>query len=135
LFCALSGQERWDYLHPEEISFCPQPDPMDIGFQIQQGGISADPDKLRAISDFPQPTNITELLSFMGLVEQLVGFSTDVVAAKAPLRPLFSTRTPFVWTADHDSGFSASKKTLVAPLILATFDPALETSLQVDVSR
>jgi putative transposase len=106
-----------------------------VGFQIQQGGISADPDKLRAISDFPQPTNITELRSFMGLVEQLAGFSTDVVSAKGPLRPFLSTRTPFVWMADRDSAFSAVKKAFVAPPILAHFDPALETSLQVDASR
>ena len=71
----------------------------------------------------------------MGLVEQLAGFSTDVAAAKAPLRPLLSTRTPFVWTADHDGAFSAVKKALVAPPILANFNPALETSLQVDASR
>jgi hypothetical protein len=71
----------------------------------------------------------------MGLVEQLAGFSTDVAAAKAPLRPLLSPRTPFVWTADHDSAFSAVKKALVVPPILANFNPALETSLQVDASR
>ena len=44
------------------------------GYQIQQGGIAVDPEKLKAISEFPRPTNITELRSFMGLVEQLAGF-------------------------------------------------------------
>lgn len=63
-----------------------------VGFQIQPGGVSVDPEKLRAISDFPKPTNITELR--MGLVEQLAGFSTEVATAKAPLRPLLSSRTP-----------------------------------------
>jgi hypothetical protein len=37
--------------------------------------------------------------------------------------------------ADRDSAFSAVKKAFVAPPILAHFDPALETSLQVDASR
>ncbi|KAI9551307.1 hypothetical protein GHT06_002507 [Daphnia sinensis] len=106
-----------------------------VGFQIQPGGVSVDPEKLRAISDFPKPTNITELRSFMGLVEQLAGFSTEVAAAKTPLRPLLSSRTPFLWTADHDHAFDAVKAALVAPPILAPFDPELETSLQVDASR
>jgi hypothetical protein len=106
-----------------------------VGFQIQPGGVSVDPEKLRAISDFPKPTNITELRSFMGLVEQLAGFSTEVAAAKTPLRPLLSSRTPFLWTADHDHAFEAVKAALVAPPILAPFDPELETSLQVDASR
>jgi hypothetical protein len=38
-----------------------------VGFQIQPGGVSVGPEKLRAISDFARPTNITELRSFMGL--------------------------------------------------------------------
>lgn len=87
------------------------------------------------ISNFPSPTNITELCSFMRLVEQLAGFSTAVVAAKAPLRPLLSIRTPFVWTADHDVAFVVVKNALVAPPILTPFDPALETSIQVNASR
>lgn len=71
----------------------------------------------------------------MGLVEQLAGFSTDVVVAKGPLRPLLSTRTPFVRMADRDSAISAVKKAFVVPPILVHLDPALETSLQVDASR
>lgn len=92
-----------------------------------------DPGKLRDISDFPRPTNITELRSFMGLVEQLAGFSTLVAASKAPLRLLLSVRTPL--DADHDAAFSAVKQALLPPPILAQFDPSCETSLQVDASR
>lgn len=106
-----------------------------VGFQIQQGGVAVDPDKLWAISDSPRPTNITELHSFMGLVEQMTGFSTEVAAAKGPLRPLLSTRNAFNWTEDHDSAFTAVKAALTAPPILSNFDPDLKTSLQVDASR
>lgn len=112
-----------------------QPQVQWVGFQIQQGGVAVDLDKVRAISDFPRPTNITELRSFMGLVEQLAGFSMEVVAAKGPLRPLLSARNAFIWTEDHDSAFAAVKAALTAPPFLAHFDPYLETSLQVDASR
>jgi hypothetical protein len=67
-----------------------QPQVQWVGFQIQQGGVAVDPDKLRAISDFMRPTNINELHSFMGLVEKMAGFSKEVAAAKDPLRPLLS---------------------------------------------
>jgi hypothetical protein len=86
-----------------------------VGFQIQQGGVAVDPDKLWAISDFMRPTNITELHSFMGLVEQIAGFSTEVAAAKNPLRPLLSTRNAFNWTKDHEIAFTAVKAALTAP--------------------
>jgi hypothetical protein len=55
-----------------------------VGYQIQHGGIAVDPEKLKAISEFPRPTNITELRSFMGLVEKLAGFSVDVATAIPP---------------------------------------------------
>ncbi len=71
--------------------------------------------KLKALSQFPGPTNISELKSFMGLVEQSAGFSTEVAGAKEPLRPLLSTRNPYVWTPDHDRAFAA-----VNPLSAAT---------------
>ena len=104
------------------------------GFQIQQGGFAVDPDKLRAIRDFPPPKNITELRSLLGLVEQFAGFSTAVADAKGPLRPLLSTKNIYTWTSDHDAAFAAVKLALTQPPVLAHFDPALETQLQVDAS-
>jgi hypothetical protein len=71
----------------------------------------------------------------MGLVEQLAGFSTEVAAAKGPLRPLLSTKNPFIWTVDQEKAFEDVKRALLAPPILAHFDPERETVIQVDASR
>jgi hypothetical protein len=106
-----------------------------VGFQIQSGGFAVAPDKLKAIPYFPQPANITELRSFMRLVEQFAGFSTDLAAAKGPLRPLLSSQNSYVWTPDHESAFAAVKAALTVPPILAHFNLELETTLQVDASR
>ncbi|XP_046438430.1 uncharacterized protein LOC124189960 [Daphnia pulex] len=106
-----------------------------VGYDIRHGGITIEEEKLKALSHFPKPTNVSELRSFMGLVEQLAGFSTEVAAAKSPLRPLLSTRNPFVWTEDHDRSFEAVKLALVSPPVLVHFDPMRETTIQVDASR
>jgi hypothetical protein len=119
---------------PEKFIFA-QPKIMWVGYEIQKGGIRIDPNKLKAISQFPRPNNISELRSFMGLVEQLAGFSTRVAAAKGPLRPLLSTKNPFIWTADQEKAFEDVKRALLAPPILAHFDPERETVIQVDASR
>ena len=42
-----------------------------VGFQISNSGISAYPNKFKAITAFPKPENISDLRSFMGLVNQL----------------------------------------------------------------
>ena len=105
------------------------------GYVLDGNGITPDPAKVDAIAQFPRPTNITELRSFMGLVVQLADFSADISATAGPLRPLLRTAMPFVWTDEHESAFIAVKKALVSPPILSTFDPAAETVLQTDASR
>ena len=40
-----------------------------VGYIVSSDGIKADPTKIEAISEFPAPTNITELRSFMGMAK------------------------------------------------------------------
>jgi len=105
------------------------------GFILTPGGAEADPDKLRAISEFPKPVNITNLRSFLGIVNQLGAFSSEISTAATPLRALLKKKNEFVWTTEHDRAFEAVKKALVTAPILAPFDPNLETKLETDASR
>ncbi|XP_063591351.1 uncharacterized protein LOC134768457 [Penaeus indicus] len=110
-----------------ETSFC--------GYKLSNNGIEADPEKVKAIAEFPTPANLTDLRSFMGLVNQLAEFTPKISTAAAPLRPLMSPKRAFTWTADHTKAFIDTKQALSRPPILATFDPALPTILQTDASR
>lgn len=105
------------------------------GFTVSSTGISADPAKVEAIADFPRPTNITALRSFMGLAEQLGDFSLDLSSAAGPLRPLLRPSNEFIWNSDHDAAFQAVKIALTSPPVLAHFDPSRETVLMTDASR
>lgn len=105
------------------------------GFVLSGEGVKADPVKLKALHSFPQPTNLTDLRSFPGLVEQLAGFSKDMTEALLPLQPLLSVKNLFVWTADHSRAFEAVKAALVSPLILSTFDVTRATRLETDAAR
>ncbi|XP_045127763.1 uncharacterized protein LOC123514179 [Portunus trituberculatus] len=109
------------------VSFC--------GYRLSHDGIAADPDKVRAITEFATPATLTDLRSFMGLVNQLASFSPDLAATAAPLRPLLSPKKSFVWTPDHEQAFQRVKMALASPPVLAAFDPALPTTLQTDASR
>jgi transposase InsO family protein len=105
------------------------------GHIVSEKGIEADPEKLKAIKCFPKPNNITDLRSFLGLVEQLAGFTNEVAEAMQPLRPLLSRKAEFYWTSDHDKAFQATKNALLNPPVLATYDPCRPTMLQTDASR
>jgi hypothetical protein len=52
-------------LNPEKFHF-PQEEVKFVGYCVLRKGISADPEKLDAIAEFPEPNNRSELRSFMG---------------------------------------------------------------------
>ena len=63
---------------------------------IENGeGIKADPDKMKAIRHFPQPTNLTEIRSFMGLVNQLGGYSKDLIETVCNIQPHYDTSSTY----------------------------------------
>ncbi|XP_064089177.1 uncharacterized protein LOC135203373 [Macrobrachium nipponense] len=84
---------------------------------------------------FPVPQNITDLRSFMGLVNQLGSFSSVIAHEAQPLRDLLRQRNEWCWTTQHDLSFRRVKEALTAPPVLAHFDATLPTMLQTDASR
>ena len=106
----------------QSLDFC--------GYRISDGGYTVDDRKLQAISAFPRPENITDLRSFLGLTSQLAGFSADIAGAAQPLRDLLTRYTVWKWTLQHEDAFLAVKKALIAPPVLAFFNPQLPTLLQ-----
>ena len=46
-----------------------------LGHVVSSNGIEVDPDKVKAITDHPAPTNMQEVRTFLGMVNQLSKFS------------------------------------------------------------
>ena len=105
------------------------------GYIVGPSGVSSDPAKVEAIAKFPKPTNITEMRSFFGLVNQLADFCPHIASAAVPMRDLLRTGQPFTWNSDHDTAFEATKAALVSPPVLAHFDLSADTVLMTDASR
>ena len=118
--------EKCDFA-AEEVDFC--------GFRVTTDGYTADTKKLRAVADFPKPSSLTDLRSFLGLAAQLGEFSDEVAAAAEPLRQLLRPKNAWVWTAEQDRAFEAVKRALVAAPVLAYFDPRRRTQLETDAAR
>ena len=105
----------------DEVNYC--------GFNISSAGKGVDPGKIAAITSLCTPTNITELRSFMGLVQQFGDFSTEISSATDALRGFLKPCNAFVWTADHQAAFNNVKKAPASPPVLAHYDPTLPTVL------
>ena len=105
-----------------------------LGHRINQSGISADPEKTKAIRAMRAPTTVPELRRFMGMVNQLGKFTSNLVHLTQPLRPLLSKDTDRVWGPDQREAFTHVKDELSKPTTLALYDTEAPTKLSADAS-
>ena len=124
-------RQRKISLKREKFVFA-QPKAKFSGYIVGPDGFAADPSLTKAIREFPRPTNITEMRSFLGLANQL---SNSISTAMEPLRPLLKTKNHFMWDASHDQAFDATKQALGVTPTLAYYDPGCPTALHTDASR
>ena len=56
------------------------------GYHISSEGVRPDPEKVASLKDFPSPNDLTSLLSFLGLANQLDHFIPDLSLMTVRLR-------------------------------------------------
>ena len=105
-----------------------------LGHKIDKNGISADPEKVAAITQMKQPANVPELHRFMGMTNQLGKFSPRIAELTQPLRELLSKKNSWIWGPVQDSAFSAIKTELSKPTVLGLYDPEANTIISADAS-
>ena len=105
-----------------------------LGFQISSKGVEADPDKIRAISHFPAPKNVTEVRRFLGLFNQVAKFVKNVSHETAPIRALLQKDKEFYWGPDQEKCFKNLKSFLTSNTVLAHYSPMNETRIESDAA-
>lgn len=105
-----------------------------LGHLISHEGIRPDPEKIRAVSSFPQPANTKQLKSFLGLCSYFRRFIRGFAHIASPLHNLLSTRVPYEWTTDCQLSFNALRNALTSDPVLSHFDDKAATELHTDAS-
>ena len=82
-------------------------------------GISPNPNKVRVVQEFPTPTNLKELRSFIVLANYYRHFVRGFSHIANPFNALRKKNVPFVWTAAYAEAFDKLKCALVSAPILA----------------
>ena len=118
---------RKKFLVGEQVKFA--------GFLVTKDGIKPDPAKLKAISEFPVPKDLTQLRSFLGLANQLTSFLPDFVQNTTRMRQLLKKNTAWLWTEEINTEFNRVKLLLTSDALVKPFDPKLKTQLLTDASR
>ena len=99
-----------------------------FGQTLTKNGLMMDENKWKVIQDWPIPTNIKELQSFLGSVNYLSKFIPYLSTNRKPLQDLLehsSVDAEFLWLDTHTEAFVKLKTAICKDVTLKYFDSSL----------
>ena len=91
------------------------------------------PEKVRAITDTPAPSNVSELRSYLGML-QYARFLPNLSSELSPLHDLLKDKTPWLWTDKCQAAFLRTKQLLTSARVLTHYDVNLPIRLECEAS-
>ena len=94
-----------------KISKChfAKPEVKYLGHIVSKEGVKPDPEKIRAIKDYPVPHNLKTLRQALGLFGYYRRFCENYSKIANPLFALLKKNSPFVWTEQCMTAFETLK--------------------------
>jgi transposase InsO family protein len=90
-----------------------------LGCVVSENGIEPNPEKVKAITEWPVPKSAAEVHSFVGLCSYYRSFIKDLSIIAAPLFNLTKKCVPFRWDEQCQRAFGLLKERLVTAPVLA----------------
>jgi len=106
-----------------------------LGHAISAEGISVDPAKVATMVDWPRPTNIIEIRSFLGMAGYYRRFGQDFSRIATPLSRLLRKAHKFEWTDKCEASFQELKQRLMTAPILVVPEGNEGYAVYSDASR
>ena len=122
LTCKLSKCE----FHVTSVSF--------LGFVISPNGISMEPDRVTAITEWPVPTSVHDIQIFLGFANFYRRFIEGYSRITAPISAFLRKNQHFHWSSQAQEAFEELKHHFTSAPILRHFDPDLLIRLHTDAS-
>ncbi|XP_045569661.1 uncharacterized protein [Salmo salar] len=104
-------------LNMKKSNFC-QTSLKFLGHIVSFDGTHVDPEKTKAVQDFPVPTTLKALQRFLGMAGWYHRFVLNFSQVAEPLNALKRKGAKFRWTAECQTSFETLKRHLVTPPIL-----------------
>ena len=105
-----------------------------LGHVVSRSGIKTMPSKVQAICDAPIPQNVSELRSFLGLVNYYQRFVPNMSSLVYPLNQLLGKGVPFQLSSAQDDAFRIVKTKIASADVLTHFHQDLPLLLATDAS-
>ncbi|UYV63976.1 hypothetical protein LAZ67_2006231, partial [Cordylochernes scorpioides] len=106
-----------------------------LGHKVSGDGICLDPEKIRAVRDFPRPKSLKEVRSFLGLSSYYRRFIPNYAHMAQPLNALLKKDSVFSWNIEERHAFEALKSALISEPVLGHFDHSSPTEIHTDASN
>ena len=105
-----------------------------LGFVVSAEGVSTDAVKTDAIRNWPQPKNLKEIQSFLGLCNYYRRFIKDYAQITTPLTELTRKDQDYQWSEQAEAAFQTIKQRLTEAPTLKIPDENAEFSVTTDAS-
>lgn len=106
-----------------------------LGHVISDQGVSPQPNKITAISNYPVPKNQKNIKQFLGLVGYYRRFIENFSKIARPLTKLLRKDQPFLWSDEQQVAFDFFRNALTSEPILQFPDFSKEFILTTDASN
>ncbi|KAF1327255.1 reverse transcriptase, partial [Globisporangium splendens] len=90
-----------------------------LGCFVGKSGVRVDPEKVKAIDDWPVPQNVKQLRQWLGLANYLHKYTRNYAALAQPLTQLLKKDVEWKWSKDHQTAFEEVKRSLREAPVLA----------------
>jgi hypothetical protein len=105
------------------------------GLSIGDKGCGPDPDRMKALAEYPRPGCKKQIRELLGLCQQFSVWAPDLSPATVNMRNMLKQTSSFVWSPECEEEFLNVKEALSNNKHIKAFDPELESDLFVDTSR
>ena len=105
-----------------------------LGHIITPEGIHIDDEKVKVITNFPRPENISDLRRLLGMVNHVGKFAPNLSDTTKPLRDLLKKETEWTWDTPQEQAFEKIKEQLSTAPVLAHYSPEKPTKVSADAS-
>ena len=106
-----------------------------LGHCVSKEGIQPMEDKVEAITNAPPPWNVSELKSYLGMINYYQKFLPNLSSVLALLHSLLNSKTHWHWGKDQQQAFAQSKSFLKSSRLLVHYDDKKELILACDASQ
>jgi hypothetical protein len=121
------------YLKPQKCFF-EKKEVEYLGVIVSAEGVRMDPKKVKGVQDWPKPTTVKQLQSFLGFANFYRRFINGFSGIAGPLHKLLRKEKKWSWDEEHEKAFQKLKTAFVTEPILTYPDPKRPLRIEVDAS-